>query len=232
MSHELRELLGELDAYGPSDGVYRSATERARVLTGSSNRRLPNLGRVFAIGAALAGVTICIALLALAAHSRRPDERPTNATRPVTQAELDAFMNRLRPRLVQLHVDIRVARSELSIYKADPTTASGDALGIRMFHSSQAFEDDYSSLTAVTAPPALKPAWSQFKHLVQNTATVAQDMSNNLRSNDVRAARRGTHNFINQTGQPIARLKAALIRYAAAAHLRLPAWIDKLGTGT
>jgi hypothetical protein len=235
MSRELRELLGELDAYGPSEAVYHLATERARALTKTSDSRLPKVGRVFAIGVALAAVTVCIVLLALAAHSRStlpPAKAPTTPAKPLTQAELDVFMNTLRPRLVALQTDIRVARSELADYRANPTTTTGMVLGTRMVHTSEAIDADYASLTAVAAPRALEPTWSQFTHLVQNASTVIGAMGNTLRTDDVRDARRGTQHYINQTGQPITRLKAALVRYAATAHLRLPAWIDKPGPGT
>ncbi len=192
--------------------------------------------RRIAVGLLAAAATAAVLfVLALAAHTRSSAPAPVNPhPRPLTpQAELDVFMNRLKPRLATLQSDMGVARSELRIYMANPTTTTGTTLGLRMFHTSGAIgEDDYASLAAVPVPGALNPAWSQFKHLVKHAAGAVLVMDDDLRTNDARAARRGRHQFIQQTRQPVAWLKAALVRYAATAHLRLPAWVDKVDTGT
>jgi hypothetical protein len=85
---DLRELLSELDSYGPPDGVYQTARERSRALAGPADPRWRRLGRVAAFGGALAVVAGCIVLLALAAHSR--NEAPAASTPPTTRTKFTA----------------------------------------------------------------------------------------------------------------------------------------------
>jgi hypothetical protein len=238
MSRELRELLGELDAYGPSESVYHLATERARVLTGTSESRLPKVGRAFAIGAALAAVTVCIVLLALAAHSRTalpPAKGPTRPARPLTQADLDVFVNKLRPRVSELQSHITLARQNLEL-AANPS-ARGDlspasSQGNQLAHIADAIEGPvYASFTAVTPPRQLTAAWSSFKDGVKETARAVRVAEYDVQQNKLPYTRNDKRAYFRRLEQPLLRLKTALTTSAALKHLRLPAWVDKLGTG-
>jgi hypothetical protein len=239
MSRELRELLGELDAYGPSEGVYHLATERARVLTGTSEGRLPKVGRVFAIGAAVAAVTVCIALLALAAHSRTtlpPAKGPTRPARPLTQAELDVFMNKLRPRVSQLQSHITLAKQNLNLAgnpSARGNLSPASSQGNQLAHIADDIEGPvYASFTAVTPPRQLAAAWSNFKHGVKGTVRAIRVAEYDVQQNKLPYTRNDKRAYFRHLEQPLLRLKAALAASAALKHLRLPAWVDKLGTGT
>jgi len=229
MSRELRELLGEFDAYGPSEGVYQVATERARVLTGTSDSRLPKVGRVFAIGAALAALTVCIALLALAAHSRSTAPRNDGSNtklRPVTQAQLDVLVTSLRVPLLKLNAQILIANTALDAYKANPTPATALRWRQVILNALGRIGHDVRPLKSIVVPRPLTPAWTDFVRSESNDGAsvviTGSDLGNNATPDLLPL------NYV----KPIDHLKVVLLLCVAANHLKLPAWVGGLGTGT
>ena len=236
MSDQLRELVRPFGDVEPPLDLRSRISELETLVSG---RRPPiRIPRMIVVATAAVGVLLVIGALALAAHSRStaPSNEGSNTRlRPVTQAQFDAFVNLLAPRISQLQSHITIAREDLDIYMAHPSVTTGQsparALGARLVHVAEDIDgSDYPSFTAVTAPRELTVAWSNFKDGVKETASAIRVGGFDVQGNKLPFARNDKRGYISRLEQPILRLKAALAAYATLNHFRLPSWVDKLGT--
>ena len=238
MSDQIRNLMEPFGSVDPPLDLRARISEHEALLP--ARRRPIHIPRMIVVATAVLGVVLVIGALALAAHSRStapPNEGSNTKLRPVTQAQFDAFMNLLAPRISQLQSHITIAREDLDIYMANPSVTTGQsparALGARLVHVAEDIDgSDYPSFAAVTAPRELTVAWSNFKDGVKETASAIRVAGFDVQGNKLPYARNDKRSYMRQLEQPILRLKSALAAYATLNHFRLPSWVDKLGTGS
>lgn len=147
---------------------------------------------------------------------------------PSRQDELDAFLAQVKPLRETLNQQTQAANKAINAYRANPTRSTARASGYTLKKEGKGMLAIYLKMAAIVPPNAVKSAWTGYADSMFGVAV--KFAGSDLKAQDVAAASSDLQP-LQAAGAKITHFKTALIQYAAANQLKLPPWVNHIGTG-